>query len=315
MKKLIDYIKDFVRQDYNFITYLSVLLSLGIVIFLNYYFSIEKVFINGQNNTLLKFLLYLSLYSFAYYGVLGLYLMIKKVNYFSDRSVLVKSFLALNVVAFDRAFFISPERFQNTLYSRISIEESEYLVRIVNLVIPWFFYFFLFFLLKRKYDQDSNSVYGLSFRRFDWKPYIYMIFCMIPLLLAASFTEDFTTQYPFFKYWKYSPVFGMTSGQLFSVYEFFYLANFINIELLFRGLLVIGMVRYMGKDVILPMVVTYAFIHFGKPCAETISSVLGGYILGIFAYRTENIMGGIFIHISIAFLMDLFAIGIIGILR
>ncbi len=70
----------------------------------------------------------------------------------------------------------------------------------------------------------------------------------------------------------------------------------------------IGMVQWMGKEAILPMVVTYAFLHFGKPFPETISSIFGGYILGIFAYKTENIMGGIFIHMAIALLMDVFAI-------
>jgi hypothetical protein len=308
LKKLIDYIKDFVRQDYNFAIYLSILLFLSIAIFLNYYFSFEKEIINRLDHNLFKFFIYLSLYCLAYYSVLGLYLMFKKINYFSTYQIMVKSFLALTVVALDRAFAISAEGVRLISDDNLPLAESEYMAKVFNLIVPWIFYWAIFLFLRKKYDRDSDSLYGLSFQRFDWKPYVYMLFCMIPLLLSASFASDFTAQYPFFKYWNYASAFGMNPSQLFSFYEIFYLSNFINIELLFRGALVIGMIQYMGKEAILPMVVTYAFIHFGKPCPETISSVFGGYILGVFAYRTGNIMGGIFIHISIAFLMDLFAI-------
>ena len=67
-------------------------------------------------------------------------------------------------------------------------------------------------------------------------------------------------------------------------YELAYGWNFISIELLFRGFLVIGMVKLMGRHAILPMIVVYSFIHFGKPAGECISAIFGGYILGIIAY-------------------------------
>lgn len=308
MKKLIAYIKDFIRQDYNFATYLAGLLFLSTAIFLNYFFSFEKGFIGNLNNRLYEFFIYLFLYCFAYYSILCFFYLFKKRNYFTTGEVIIKSFLALTVVSFDRAFNLSDEALRMVSHHHLALAESEYLARIINLVFPSSIYLTCFLSLRKKYDKDSASLYGLSLQQFDWKPYFYMLLCMLPLLVSASFTNTFIAQYPFFKYWNYASAFGMTPKQLFAIYELFYLANFINIELLFRGLLVIGMIRYMGKDAILPMVVAYAFLHFGKPCAETISSVFGGYILGVFAYRTENIMGGIFIHISIAFLMDLFAI-------
>jgi membrane protease YdiL (CAAX protease family) len=75
----------------------------------------------------------------------------------------------------------------------------------------------------------------------------------------------------------------------------------------FRGFLVIGLSKLLGKNVILPMAATYVVLHFGKPMGETISSVLGGYILGIIALYSRNIWGGVFIHGGIAFLMEVFA--------
>ena len=68
------------------------------------------------------------------------------------------------------------------------------------------------------------------------------------------------------------------------------------------------MEKYLGEYVVYPMVVAYAILHFGKPLGETIGSIAGGYILGVLAYKTRNIYGGIFIHMGIAFLMEMFAL-------
>jgi membrane protease YdiL (CAAX protease family) len=72
--------------------------------------------------------------------------------------------------------------------------------------------------------------------------------------------------------------------------------------------LVIGIVSIIGREAILPMALLYVVIHFGKPLTETISSFFGGYILGVFAYKYKNIMGGIIIHIALAWMMELAAI-------
>ena len=100
---------------------------------------------------------------------------------------------------------------------------------------------------------------------------------------------------------------GLSQTQMGVIYEFFYLADFTFTELVFRGVLVIGMARLIGKDAVLPMVAVYAFLHFGKPLGETIGSVFGGYILGVIALKSKNIVGGCIIHIGVAFLMDIAA--------
>ena len=63
----------------------------------------------------------------------------------------------------------------------------------------------------------------------------------------------------------------------------------------------------LGKDIILPASALYCVYHFGKPMGEAISSFFGGTVVGIFAYRTKSIYGGILIHMGIAFLMELAA--------
>ena len=48
-------------------------------------------------------------------------------------------------------------------------------------------------------------------------------------------------------------------------------------------------------------------LHFGKPLGECISSVFGGYILGVIALYSRNIWGGVVLHMGVAALMELAA--------
>ena len=91
-------------------------------------------------------------------------------------------------------------------------------------------------------------------------------------------------------------------------FELFYLISFIAVEMMFRGYLIYRMEKYLGNYVVLPMMVAYAALHFGKPLGETLGSVGGAYILGVLALKSKNIYGGIFIHMGVAFLMEVFAL-------
>lgn len=55
------------------------------------------------------------------------------------------------------------------------------------------------------------------------------------------------------------------------------------------------------------MVVWYCSIHFGRPLGEAISSLFGGYLLGVLALSTRSIWGGLLIHIGIAWGMEIAA--------
>ena len=307
MKKILSYISNFIRKDFTWGTYAVVLIFLSTFIALNYYFTIENGIITKEENALIRFLLYLILYSTAYYGTLAVYYFIDKTNYFSNKEVMVKSSLALLLLSFDGAFVVSKAFMQSQFL--MTAANAKYSAKLVNQALPTLIYLFFIVVINKKYNTTSSSLYGLTTRGFHWKPYFTMLLLMLPLLLWASFQVSFAQQYPFFKYWNYDSAFGLSQKQLFLIYEFFYLFNFVNVELLFRGLLIIGMIKCMGNKAVLPMIVTYAFLHFGKPTPETISSAIGGYILGIIAYQTKNIFGGLLIHICIALVMDVLAIG------
>ena len=92
-----------------------------------------------------------------------------------------------------------------------------------------------------------------------------------------------------------------------AVFELLYGINFLNIELFFRGFLVIGFARVLGGEAVMAMVGAYVFLHFGKPMTECISSAFGGYLIGILAFKSNRIWGGVALHIALAWSMELFA--------
>lgn len=150
-----------------------------------------------------------------------------------------------------------------------------------------------------------GSFWGLTARNFNWQPYAWMLVIMIPLITFASTQSDFLNAYPKLKQVAY--IDGHTNRQWWYrlVYEVSYGLDFVGIELFFRGFLVMAFVRYAGPDAILPMAAFYCSIHFGKPLLECISSFFGGLLLGIIAYRTQSIVGGIIVHLGIAWMMEL----------
>lgn len=149
---------------------------------------------------------------------------------------------------------------------------------------------------------DRNQApYGFSVEHHHWRIYFTLLLCMVPLIIGASFLSDFLDYYPrakkldrfdfpAYKYW---------------LFELFYGMDFISIEYFFRGFLVMAFARYVGFYAVLPMSCFYLSIHFGKPLGEAVSSFFGGTILGVIAYHSKSIFGGIMVHMGIAWLMEL----------
>ena len=174
------------------------------------------------------------------------------------------------------------------------------LVRLVALGGPaWVFW--------RLFQRDVPDFYGLRWRGFHWRPYLIMLAIMVPPIVWASYQNSFQAVYPTCRPEVLERLDSLPVGLSYSLHEFFYALRFISVEIFFRGFLVLGMVRWLGRAVLLPMVVLYAFWHFGKPFPEALGSVFGSYILGILALRTRSINGGILIHMGIALLMNLTA--------
>ena len=149
-----------------------------------------------------------------------------------------------------------------------------------------------------------RPMYGLQWSHLDTKPYWIMLLMMLPLVAAAATQPDFLHTYPKLKNIAFIQDAPMASLYNF-LFELSYGSDFFTIELFFRGFLVLGFLRWAGKDAILPMACFYCTIHFGKPLGECISSFFGGIILGTVTFHTRSIFGGLIVHLGIAWLMEL----------
>jgi hypothetical protein len=152
-----------------------------------------------------------------------------------------------------------------------------------------------------------NKNYSLNlqgFKKSKLLPYFILLIAMIPLLLWAASDSDFLETYPQAKRILVGGEKITTNFSDFLIFELSYGLDFLATEYFFRGAMIIGLCRIIGPEIILPVSCFYLTIHFGKPLGETISSFFGGFILGVIAYRTESIWGGVVIHLGIAWMME-----------
>ena len=56
------------------------------------------------------------------------------------------------------------------------------------------------------------------------------------------------------------------------------------------------------------MVIPYCMIHFQKTAAESLGSVVAGFLLGWMAMRSRSLWGGVLVHTVIAIEMDLMSL-------
>ncbi|MBS1620294.1 MAG: CPBP family intramembrane metalloprotease [Bacteroidetes bacterium] len=293
MKILIHYIVHyFISIDKRLLALCS--LFTGILIFHNYYFNI-----NDRINSLTFFPTFLSRYCIFLIAFLIPYLIFiilkKGVFQFESKSGFLL-FLAPAVFSLKMAvnfnFHLSDNGTLNHYWN--SILYWPLLLGCTALI--------LFFVWKK--FPVKESFYGFTIRNFKWKPYLLMLAFMIPLIALATTQPDFQEMYP-----KLKLITGTEYQQEFSwwhklLFELSYGSDFITIELFFRGFLVLGFLKWFGKDSILPMACFYCAIHFGKPFGECISSYFGGIILGIIVYNTRSMIGGLVVHLGIAWMME-----------
>lgn len=131
--------------------------------------------------------------------------------------------------------------------------------------------------------------------------YVVLFAIAAPFIIAVSGSADFQEHYPILE---------IASGQSgiwrdLAVWWPFYFVQFVAIEAFFRGVLVLGLAPRFGSVSVLIAVVPYMMIHFTKPPAEAVASILGGIVLGYLALRTRSIVWGITLHSAVAATMDL----------
>lgn len=303
MKKIWNYLREHLRQDFKLGHYLTIGFFLALCLTLNYILDFEDDYLELMSGWS-KFLAYLAYYSFAYFFAVAAYAHFHhRMELFTRKEFWLKSVFGITVLSLDSSmpfldaiidFFFHPH-VQYWAY-KVMVNGISFFTVMIPLVI--------FYLIV---DRNEKHYYGLRAYKFDPSPYFIMLLIMLPLIIVASFNARFLVQYPMYK----------TSGaHLFlripeyvtvAIYEVAYGLDFVTVEYLFRGFLVIGMMNVLGRGAVLSMAVVYCFLHFGKPAGEAVSSIFGGYLLGIVAYETRSVWGGVIVHMGIAWSMELVA--------
>jgi membrane protease YdiL (CAAX protease family) len=302
MKKIYQLLAHYVRFELKATYMMYVLLFLFPAIALNYYFDFESSIVDSFKGQPVYFFLCFVYYAVPLYYAVTVYIVLfDKWQLLQDKKFLFVLFLFPCIMAFEQAFNL-----QKQWVSGIENEYLRYYVkRTMNHTVRFLTYFLPITLYYIFLERENKNFYGLAFSKVDIKPYLFMMFViMMPLIIAVSFTKDFQASYPIYSMSNMKDQLPGAYWQQVAVFESQYLLDFVNIELMFRGCMIHVLYTYMGVECVLAVATVYCTFHFGKPMLETISSFVGGTVLGILSLRTQSLYGGIFIHMGIAFMME-----------
>lgn len=306
MKIFVKYITDYFKVDFNWAVHLAVGLFLAVAIATNYSLNFYENITVTYNHSFYSVVYLFLTYMVGFLGIsliLSLFLPSDKKIIF-NKKYLIFGGIGIFFLALDGSYYLMD--FTTNLYhtnpfvgawQRACVSN---LSSLITVIIPLYFIYFGVRYFKPEW-------YGLRLNNAKVSPYFWLILGMIPLIYLASFQPDFLQTYPTYTD-NYEYRFLETEQwKTVGLYELTYGFDFLSVELFFRGFMVIALSRFVGKEAILPMVVVYCFLHFGKPMGEAISSIFGGYILGIFAYSSRNIYGGLIAHLGVAWGMEYLA--------
>lgn len=299
------YLKNYFASGFIWQIHAWLGLFLALTIWLNYYFELHERVTKHFYETPFSVIIYFAFYAFAFLVatcVVSIYQDENKL--ITNKKYIVFGLIGLFFLALDNSYFLLQfadsflprdpfvARWTQSLISNLS--------SFVTVILPLYL---IYFLTK----HFKPELYGFRLNGSKPLPYFWLILFMIPLIYLASFRPDFLHTYPTYTdNWEYK-LLGVEQWKTVGIYELCYGFDFISVELFFRGFLVVALSKFAGKYAVIPMVVVYAFLHFGKPAGETISSIFGGYILGILAFESRNIFGGLIAHLGVAWGMEYFA--------
>lgn len=306
MGKILAYLKSYYKDEFHLVEWIFAMLFVLVFCYLNYFTSYVNDWKNTTNWKWSQIFFYIILYGlpliagYLIQSVLRkdfsiwknptfLFLMLLSVLIFSGRSM-------MHIFSSDVSF-----SWMNTTFGTYNYAIYLTVLRSLMLFIPiamvWYFL-----------DKKNQPLYGFTKENFSLKPYFIMLVLMVPLIIFASTQKDFLTSYP--RGFKMMDL-DLTNGthlKHFLFYELIYGLDFVNIEFYFRGFMILAFMKYVGARAIMPVAMFYVIIHFGKPMGESISSFFGGTLLGIITFYGRSILGGIIVHVGIAYIMEIGAL-------
>jgi membrane protease YdiL (CAAX protease family) len=296
LTQVFKYIRSFYKEEFNLFYLLLIIAMLGVIIYLNYWHGLEKKYAAGGSSWLAGFTGYYLLYLLPFAAAFFLQkLFYNNCTYFNSGW-----FWAILLLA--PAFFSFRVNFafhQSWVNAKWPAPENLFYLRSINWVVRVFVVLIPVAIIWWLKDKNNQPFYGT--RPLDsLKPYLILLLIMLPLLMLAAMQKDFQAVYPKAKILQTIPA----KGWQYVVYELCYGFDFVSIEFFFRGFLILALAKICGTHCIIPVACFYCTIHLGKPMGEAISSFWGGMLLGIIAYNTGSVWGGLIVHLGIAWLME-----------
>ena len=303
MRKIYTYLKTFATREVKLPYILAITAFLTLSIFLNYHYHVSSNMIGKYRGTLNHFFINIVFYSLpVFFSVLAYIYFYKRKDLIKNASFWFVLFYIICSFAF-RTYFYQYTDWATAMNNGVP---DNFLIRSSSQIFRALFVFLVVYIYWKFSGHSKETVfYGFRLKGVEVKPYLFMLLLMFPLIAIASTQPDFLRRYPTFAIFVGGITFNPVLIAKISIYEILYGSDYIAIELFFRGFVLYALSRFMGRGAIIPMATMYVFIHFGKPLGETISSFFGGMILGVIAYETNSIIGGIIVHCGIAYMMEI----------
>jgi len=304
MRQIFEYLKEYQRKHFDLKLYLLISLFLTICFVFNYTYDFEDSVIDSYRGTFLHWLYMFLWMMFPFLGVSLLIARVKQIPVFTG-SFWLMLVIGFAILALDRSFIGHLQ-----IIKGLRPIDYRFAARCLNWSSSIFLNVLPLMLVYAIFESERpRNYYGLALKRFDPKPYFLLLAGAMVFIGIGSFFSDIQSYYPRFQYSggdNFAEAHGIPVWMSVLLYEITYGSDFVSVEVFFRGFLIHAFVKTLGGYAVLPMVASYAFLHFGKPLTEAISSVFGGYILGIISYNSKNVWGGIIIHMGVAWTMELF---------
>lgn len=301
MKKILRYLVHYFRRELNWRYFFALVLFVAACTYIAFFVKPEKEWIDMDADRDRRLLKYIAGYGTVFGGAWLLQILFEPRNR-RLRDGRLWALIVLAVVLFSVRTWV----YQYVPWVQAHIVPAhqtivqKYFINLEGLVllgIPCALYWAFV-------DRKVQPLYGFKARDVTLWPYFVLLAAMMPLLLAASTQPDFQQTYPRAARTAL-PADDPQWWLLTLFYELCYSLDFVVTEFFFRGFLILAFAKYAGHRAILPMCAFYVSIHFDKPLGEAISSFFGGLILGVLAYRTGSIYGGIIVHLGIALAMEI----------
>jgi hypothetical protein len=303
MKKIWKALVRHLREDFQPMQYGLTFGFLFLCLITNYAFDFEDNYLETLSG-FKKFFSYFLFYSVPYFTAIWIFTISKNQRHiFSQKDFWLTSLFAISILTLDGSLPYLDE----FLNSRSNASIRLWLYKVVVNAISFVTIFIPILIFYYTREKNINHRYGLNSQNFDARPYFLMLLIMLPLIIAASYNPAFIRQYPMYKTSSAHIFLGVPEFVTAGIYELAYGLDFVTVEYLFRGFMVLAMAKFLGRSAVLTMAVVYCVLHFGKPAGEAFSSIFGGYILGVVAYETKSVWGGVIVHMGIAWMMELVA--------